>query len=1131
MRGAPPSRSRVSSSRRAIDDVDDDRAPPPTLAERERASFATLRATHLDAVDAMVRQLDALSDEEARAREAFEAEWDARLADFRARRDALESKMRDRHRDALEATRETLERALAGAPSRWSPQLEEMRRSRKALVRHKRFGEALDLLQRISDKETEEMEAHRERVRAENARALERAFERHREERAVLAREADAEEERLKARRAKALRAATREWGRRAEEEAARRLVSLAAGHQSPSRNGAANRARTKSKSKSKSNDRDDDGDDGQRVDDAAARAYGLGARRLGSPRGISNGADSNSASDLSPRPTRLPPGAYANADVLWRRSGTRKPESPEPPGSPSPGEYASIRSPCAAVHRSERSERSERASARGTSPGGSSEVFSPAHSDASAARAFYQNLGGGADMLRLSYSARGDDALSTRDAIPSRDGISTRDGIPAEDADASRRLSESSRGAGADVVHPPVIGSIPAGSRFDPALQHMVSLEQRRAWEEMRRRRAMMDEAHAAWIARARSDASTPGTYPPGVEPPRPRASPAPPHHPGRPSPPPAVGASGASARQAADNLMAAAMAMAGTSNRPPPSSTADRKREEERVADARRRAMAGDASESESDVDDDELDDIDLVARTPARLRDGDSNRRAPSEGSGGGAEGFRRGFGKGFGPALDLRGIARANENESSPPRAPRGIGAVVGGVGASAAAHAVPRVRAGEREQPSDSRTRGVAADRAPPGARDPRRDFPREARGAALLRRMPGPEDGYRSRRETDPNANLGALGFPESPPGKAAKGVEAGRGRVASGEGEHSASVEAGRGRVASGQGQGWVSSLSLPARTTTTTEPTNHSPKRSGPDQTGFAEAHAAMSSVLRETPPPRVRRYDLAAATRNAAGLSDGARADAASTLAARRDDDVVLPLAAESESSRRAAATAAATAAARMAAVRYGGVAPAAPTVSSFGQPMASVAIVSSSKPAPTRKVPLLGDDVDPASGLRKHAGRFGAIERAGMGRGEILRDPFDDEARREKSSSASASASAGPPTTAADVPALFKHVRKGTYDEARKLFKRGIDPDCRDRFDNTPLVVACQNGAGRIAKLCLRHGADVNAVNRKRNSALHFCVQYGFHAMADWLLENGADRDLVNDEGQTAYQGIG
>ena len=724
--------------------------------------------------------------------------------------------------------------------------------------------------------------------------------------------------------------------------------------------------------------------------------------------------------------------------------------------------------------------------------------------------------------MLRLSYSARGDDALSTRDAIPSRDAIptrggdawistrdgipsrdeiSTRDGIPAEDADASRRLSESSRGAGADVVHPPVIGSIPAGSRFDPALQHMVSLEQRRAWEEMRRRRAMMDEAHAAWIARARSDASTPGTFPPGVEPPRPRASPAPPHHPGRPSPPPAVGASGASARQAADNLMAAAMAMAGMSNRPPPSSTADRKREEERVADARRRAMAGDASESESDVDDDELDDIDLVARTPARLRDGDSNRRAPSEGSGGGAEGFRRGFGKGFGPALDLRGIARANENESSPPRAPRGIGAVVGGAGASAAAHAVPRVRAGEREQPSDSRTRGVAADRAPPGARDPRRDFPREARGAALLRRIPGPEDGYRSRRETDPNANLGALGFPESPPGKCA---------------------EAGRGQVAS------VSSLSLPARLTTATEPPKHSPKQSGPDQNGFAEAHAAMSSAAT---PPRVRRYDLAAATRNAAGLSDVARADAASTLAARRDDDAVLPLAAESESSRREAATATATAAARMAAFRYGGVAPAAPTVSSFGQPMASVAVVSSSKPAPTRKVPLLGDDVDPASGLRKHAGRFGAIERVGMGRGEILRDPFDDDARREKSASASASATAGPPTTAADVPALFKHVRKGTYDEARKLFKRGIDPDCRDRFDNTPLIVACQNGAGRIAKLCLRHGADVNAVNRKRNSALHFCVQYGFHAMADWLLENGADRDLVNDEGQTAYQGIG
>jgi hypothetical protein len=1170
MRGAPPSRSRVSSSRRADDDADDDRAPPPTLAERERASFATLRATHLDAVDAMVRQLDALSDEESRAREAFEAEWDARLADFRARRDALEAKMRDRHRDALEATRETLERALAGAPSRWSPQLEEMRRSRKSLVRHKRFGEALDLLQRVSDKEAEEIEAHRERVRAENARALERAFERHREERAVLAREADAEEERIKARRAKALRAATREWGRRAEDEAARRLASLAAGHQSPSPGAVANRAKTKSKTSDRDGadrddadrddaDRDDaDRDDADDVDDAAARAYGLGARRFESPPGIWNGADHDPGSDRSPGPTRLPPGAYANADVLFRRrrrrSESQEPESGSPPApsSPSPGESASIRSPRATVHL----HRSDRASARGTSPGGSSAV-SPARSDASAALAFYQNLGGGADMLRLSYSARGDDASRdgdghgrdtvSRDAIPPRGGDAwLEDGRFPEDAGASRR------GVGADVVHPAVIGSIPADA-FDPALQHMVSLEQRRAWEEMRRRRAMMDDAHAAWIARARAEATTRGHHPPGFfhpgdprvaagvppsrvgfelarEASRSRASPTPPRHPGphpgRVSPPPATGASGASARRAAEDLMAAAMAMAGTSNRPPPASTADRKREEERVADARRRAIAGDASESESDVDDDELDDIDLVARTPARLRDGDSNRRGRSEGSGRGA----------VGPALDLRGVVRANGGDgSSPPAAPRGIGAVVGGAGASAAAHAVPRVRAAPHapgdtnghDQPSDSRTRGVAADRAPPGARDPLRDFPREARGAALLRRMPGPEDGYRSRRETNPDANLGELGFPESPPAPVVK---------REGNGKDSSTA----------RGAEQVPSLSLPARETTKTEPAPPAPPAPGPgvdsalvSSREFEEAHAAMSSAAT---PPRVRRYDLAAATRNAAGLSDGARAVAASTLAARRDGDEApradsdsasasaSASATESESSRRSAATAAATAAARMAAFRYGGVAPAAPTVSSFGQPLASVSVSSSSRPpppsAPSRKVQLLGDDVDPASGLRKRAVGLGAIERVGMGRGEILRDPFDDAARRGESSTLAAA-----PTTAADVPALFKHVRKGAYDEARKLFKRGIDPDCRDRFDNTPLIVACQNGAGRIAKLCLRHGADVDAVNRKRNSALHFCVQYGFHAMADWLLENGADRDIVNDAGQTAYQGIG
>lgn len=261
----------------------------------------------------------------------------------------------------------------------------------------------------------------------------------------------------------------------------------------------------------------------------------------------------------------------------------------------------------------------------------------------------------------------------------------------------------------------------------------------------------------------------------------------------------------------------------------------------------------------------------------------------------------------------------------------------------------------------------------------------------------------------------------------------------------------------------------------------------------------------------------------------------------------------------------------------AAANLAALRYGGrpgasstgaasVAPGDLAVTSFGEPRGASALNTGSKTnagitrpnnfdrtlsngennqdaMDARPIRALGDDVDPVTGLTArqvaeaggewtNAGRNRRGKDGALVRGDALRDPFDDE-RREKNGTAASSSDAavGPPTTKADVPLLFKHVRKGEYDAAKRLFKRGVDPNCRDKFGNTPLIVACQNGSGRIAKLCLRRGADVNATNAKKNAALHFTVQYGFTAMGDWLVENGADRDLVNDAGQTAYEGIG
>ena len=522
--------ARLVVSPRAIARADDDRAPAPTLAERERAPFATLRATHLDAVDAMVRQLDALSDEEARAREAFEAEWDARLADFRARRDALESKMRDRHRDALEATRETL-----GAPS---PARRDGPRSSRRCVDLERRSCATNASARRSTSSSASATRRRRKWRrtasggAPRTRARSSfAFEA-REERAVLAREADAEEERLKARRAKALRAATREWGRRAEEEAARRLRIPRRGASEPIPERRRESGETKVEVEV----------DAMIEDDGVSSESTMPPRaRTGSARDDSDPHAEYRTVQIRIRLRIFPPGRRD-----FRRGRARAPGDPLET-------FGNAKTGIARNHWDRRARANTRVDSIAVRGGSSFGTFGTFGTRVGARDESRRVVGGffprafgrvgGARVLsklgrRRGYASAvvlrqrrrrafhpGRDSFTGRDSNPGRGrvdfhagtrflrgtGFPGRDGIPAEDADASRRLSESSRGAGADVVHPPVIGSIPAGSRFDPALQHMVSLEQRRAWEEMRRGRAMMDEAHARG-SRARAGPSSPG-------------------------------------------------------------------------------------------------------------------------------------------------------------------------------------------------------------------------------------------------------------------------------------------------------------------------------------------------------------------------------------------------------------------------------------------------------------------------------------------------------------------------------------------------------------------------------------------------------------------------------------------
>ena len=104
---------------------------------------------------------------------------------------------------------------------------------------------------------------------------------------------------------------------------------------------------------------------------------------------------------------------------------------------------------------------------------------------------------------------------------------------------------------------------------------------------------------------------------------------------------------------------------------------------------------------------------------------------------------------------------------------------------------------------------------------------------------------------------------------------------------------------------------------------------------------------------------------------------------------------------------------------------------------------------------------RKVMPLGEDIDAYTGIPKSEidgrakkamlARNGA---AGMMRGDIMDDPFDDAARNKVKPELA-------PATEEDIPAIFKHIKQGRYDEAKVLFKRGVDTNARDQFGNTPL----------------------------------------------------------------------
>ena len=102
--------------------------------------------------------------------------------------------------------------------------------------------------------------------------------------------------------------------------------------------------------------------------------------------------------------------------------------------------------------------------------------------------------------------------------------------------------------------------------------------------------------------------------------------------------------------------------------------------------------------------------------------------------------------------------------------------------------------------------------------------------------------------------------------------------------------------------------------------------------------------------------------------------------------------------------------------------------------------------------------------------------------------------------------------------------ADDHPVFRRVRHGRVADVAALVRaRRVDPDVRDRFRNTPLIVAAQNDRKRISVLLVKAGANLNAANARGNAALHYCYAYGHFDLAEFLERKGADVSARNEAG--------
>jgi ankyrin repeat protein len=88
-------------------------------------------------------------------------------------------------------------------------------------------------------------------------------------------------------------------------------------------------------------------------------------------------------------------------------------------------------------------------------------------------------------------------------------------------------------------------------------------------------------------------------------------------------------------------------------------------------------------------------------------------------------------------------------------------------------------------------------------------------------------------------------------------------------------------------------------------------------------------------------------------------------------------------------------------------------------------------------------------------------------------------------------------------------------LFSAVSSGDYTKTAAIIKKIKNVDCRDRRDNTPLIIASAGGDINIVRELIENGADVNALNSDNESSILAAAKNGQLEILSYLIDHKAD----------------